>query len=323
MDRICAVKIRDYRVIYIDDILVYSHTFEEHLQHLQTVFNTLRKYNLKLKRKKCDFAANKLQFLGHVISKEGVEVDKRKIEAIQKYGIVKDPNNPTKEPRNKLSNVTEVRTFLGMTGYYSKFVDGYEQQSKPLTSLLSAKTPFVWNEEKERSMKQLKENLTKAPILRYPNSNKTYIIRTDASDVGIGASLLQRDENGDLHQIAYAGRQLTPAEKNYDTTNREGLAVYWALWKKFRYYVEGYHFELQTDHAALKEILNHAVGLHDGSTDCSTTITQLRIDPEKNSKWSMPYHATQRTVHNLSNSIHHGPYRLRTTATRRSKFHRI
>ena len=243
MDLIFGDQIDKHMAVFIDDINVYSLTFEEHMDHLKQTFDKCRKYGLKLKKKKCYFGCEKLEFLGHVVSREGLIVDDRKVEAIQQYGT------PT--------NVTHIKKFLGMTGYYAQFINGYQQMAEPLHRLERKNAKFIWTKEHDEAMQQLKDALVTAPILVYPNMQQHFTLLTDASDHGLGAILAQYDpEAGVEFAVAYASKSLQPAERNYSATHREGLAAKWAI-KKFQRYLRGRQFTLITDHAALLPIIQY------------------------------------------------------------------
>ncbi|KAJ3700836.1 hypothetical protein LUZ61_004541 [Rhynchospora tenuis] len=221
-------------VVFIDDILVYSRNSEEHATHLRMVLERLREHKLYAKFSKCDFWMNQISFLGHTISQEGLAVDPEKIKSIIEWASPK--------------NVTEVRCFLGLTGYYRRFVPNYAKLAKPLTQLLKKDNGFVWEESQERSFQELKERLVSAPILVMPIMGRDYIVYTDASKLGLGCVLTQ-----DGHVIAYGSRQLRPHEQNYPTHDLELAAVIFAL-KLWRHYLYGVKCKIYTDHKNLKYI---------------------------------------------------------------------
>ena len=224
-------------LVYIDDIIVFSPTFEQHRKDLQSVLRRLIQANLTIKLAKCEFVRDCLPFLGFIASKTGIQPDPNKISAITTW-----PTPTTKE---------DIASFLGLSGFYRHFVPNFSKISAPLAKLKSPKEPFEWSATHQNSFEELKRRLTTAPILRYPDFSKQFEIHTDASTSGIGAVLAQRD-NGKPYAISYASRSLNPAEKNYSISELEALAVVWALRKKFRPYVEGRHFIVHTDHSALQ-----------------------------------------------------------------------
>ncbi|WZZ15423.1 hypothetical protein YC2023_108512 [Brassica napus] len=219
-------------IIFIDDILVYSRSKEEHKEHLRLVMERLRNQKLYAKFSKCSFWKREIGFLGHIVSGEGVAADPEKVQAIREW------------PR--LTTVTEVRSFLGLAGYYRKFVKDFSSIAKPLTKLTGKGVPFLWVEETERAFKKLKEALTTAPVLALPEQGKPYTVYTDASRVGLGCVLMQ-----DGRVIAYASRQLRKHEDNYSTHDLELAAVVFAL-RIWRSYLYGQEVEVYTDHQSLK-----------------------------------------------------------------------
>jgi len=204
MNRVFKPYLDKFVVVFIDDILIYSKDKKEHANHLRTVLQTLREHQLYAKLKKCEFWLTKVTFLGHLVTKEGIKVDPQKINAVVEW------------PRP--TNVTEVRSFLGLARYYRRFVKDFSKIAAPLTNLLKKTTKFEWRGKCEEAFQELKRRLT-APILTLPEEGKEYTIYSDASKNGLGCVLMQDDK-----EIAYASRQLKPYEKNYPTHDLE-LAV--------------------------------------------------------------------------------------------------
>ena len=223
-------------LVYIDDLFVYGPTFDATLTHLTELCKRLRKANLKLKPKKCDFFQKSVIFLGHKISELGIETDPAKTAAVADW----DP------PKDK----TAIKSFLGTVGYYRRFIPSYSTVAKPLTSLTSKETPFEWTKECQKSFETLKQSLLSAPILGYPKDDGIFIIDTDASNVGVGGVLSQIQNNKEV-VIAYGSRTLTGSELNYCVTRKELLAVMHHV-KMYRSYLLGRYFRVRTDHAALK-----------------------------------------------------------------------
>src|SRR6266498_1816074 len=221
-------------VVFIDDILVYSRSAEEHEQHLRVVLDRLREHQLYAKFSKCEFWLTEVSFLGHVLSEQGVAVDPAKIEAVMDW--------PT--PRN----VPEIRSFLGLAGYYRRFIEGFSKISKPMTALLQKNAPFKWTEACEKSFQELKTRLTSGPVLVLPDIHKDFTVYSDASRQGLGCVLMQ-----DGKVVAYASRQLKTHEENYPTHDLELAAVVHAL-KIWRHYLIGNKCELFTDHKCLRYI---------------------------------------------------------------------
>lgn len=241
MDKIIGAELEPHTFAYLDDIVVVSSSLQEHLGHLREVFKRLRNAGLKINVDKCQFAKSRLKFLGYIVGNGELETDPEKISAVANY------------PRP--SNVSELRRFLGFVGWYRRFVPRFASVAAPLTDLLKHKcTKFSWSEGQENAFITLKECLISAPILACPNFDLPFAIECDASGVGIGGVLTQNDE-GQERVIAYCSRTLSPAERNYSTTERECLAVLFAI-NKFKPYIEGYRFIVITDHASLKWLAN-------------------------------------------------------------------
>ncbi|RVX16583.1 Retrovirus-related Pol polyprotein from transposon 17.6 [Vitis vinifera] len=225
--------------VFMDDITVYGSSYEECLMHLEAVLHRCIEKDLVLNWEKCHFMVQKGIVLGHIISKNGIEVDKAKVEL-----IVKLPP-PT--------NVKGIRQFLGHAGFYRRFIKDFSKISKPLCELLVKDAKFVWDEKCQRSFEELKQFLTTAPIVRAPNWKLHFEVMCDSSDLAMGAVLGQR-EDGKPYVIYYASKTLNEAQKNYTTTEKELLAVVFAL-DKFRAYLVGSSIVVFTDHSALKYLL--------------------------------------------------------------------
>ncbi|KAJ9177049.1 hypothetical protein P3X46_012303, partial [Hevea brasiliensis] len=232
MNRIFHPYLDRFVVVFIDDILVYSKTREEHDEHLRIVLQTLREKKLYAKLSKCDFWLNEIAFLGHIVSADGIRVDPKKIEAVMEW----------KPPRN----TTEVRSFLGLAGYYRRFVKGFSLIAAPMTKLLHKNVRFDWNDKCQTSFEKLKAMLTEAPMLTQPVSGKDFVVYSDASHNGLGCVLMQEGK-----VIAYASRQLRPHEQNYPTHDLELAAIIFAL-KIWRHYLYGEKCYIYTDHKSLK-----------------------------------------------------------------------
>ncbi|MCH1581922.1 MAG: macro domain-containing protein, partial [Flavobacteriales bacterium] len=237
MHRVLAPLGVGYALVYLDDVMVHSKTFSDHLMHLRKVFECLSASGLRVSLKKCSFGQAKTEYLGHVISEAGVEADPKKIQAVNDF-----------EP---LKNVADVRSFLGLVGYYRRFIQGFSEIARPLNNLLHKDQRWAWTAECQTAFEQLKEKLITAPILRMPEYHLPFTVRTDASYSGLGACLLQQEEDGEQRPVAYASRSLNGAERRYTATEIEVLGVQWAI-KQFRPYIYGRHFTLETDHVALK-----------------------------------------------------------------------
>lgn len=227
-------------LVYIDDIIIFTETVDQHLEVLKTVLNKLKRHQLQAKRKKCKFFKRKLTFLGHTVSPEGLLPKQENIKTLQEF---KDP-----------SNLKELRSFLGMASYYRKFVPNYSKISRPLTKLLKEDEPFVIGKEQKETIQILKDKLTKPPILKFPDYSKTFHVITDASKERIGHVICQQYDKK-FHPIRYGGKQLNKAEQNYTTSEKEALALLHAI-KKNHAYLHGRRFVVHTDHLPLKSLLN-------------------------------------------------------------------
>ncbi|GJY85886.1 hypothetical protein Tco_0499912 [Tanacetum coccineum] len=236
MNRVCKPYLDKFVIVFIDDILIYSKNKEEHGEHLKTILNLLRSEKLYAKFSKCDFWLDSVQFLGHVIDSSGVHVDPAKIEAIKNWAA---PTTPT-----------EVRQFLGLAGYYRRFIKEFSLISKPLTKLTQKNKPYVWGDDEEEAFQTLKLKLCSAPILSLPEGSEDFVVYCDASLKGFGAVLMQREK-----VIAYASRQLRKNEENYMTHDLELGAVVFAL-RLWRHYLYGTKCTVYTDHKSLQYILD-------------------------------------------------------------------
>ncbi|GKA27828.1 putative reverse transcriptase domain-containing protein [Tanacetum coccineum] len=236
MNRVCKPYLDKFVIVFIDDILIYSKNKEEHGEHLKTILNLLRSEKLYAKFFKCDFWLDSMQFLGHVIDSSGVHVDPAKIEAIKNWAA---PTTPT-----------EVRQFLGLAGYYRRFIKEFSLISKPLTKLTQKNKPFVWGDDEEEAFQTLKLKLCSAPILSLPEVSEDFVVYCDASLKGFGVVLMQREK-----VTAYASRQLRKNEENYTTHDLELGAVVFSL-RLWRHYLYGTKCTVYTDHKSLQYILD-------------------------------------------------------------------
>jgi deoxyuridine 5'-triphosphate nucleotidohydrolase len=227
--------------VYVDDISVFTATFEEHLDVLQEIFNRMRQNGLFLKPKKCTFANHEIKLLGFLVNQDGVSTDPSKIKAIQDFP----------KPTSK----TEVRAFMGLANYYGHFVPNFASVSEKINKTLrKTNEPFVFPKEAKDAFRRVKQRLTKAPCLRRPDFTKEFALHTDACATGLGAILSQRNRRGEEVVISYASRATIGNEKNYGATDLELLAVVWAT-EHFKHYLLGRRFLLHTDHSALKDLL--------------------------------------------------------------------
>nr|GEY50524.1 putative reverse transcriptase domain-containing protein [Tanacetum cinerariifolium] len=236
MNRVCKTYLDKFVIVFIDDILIYSKDKEEHEEHLKTILELLKREQMYAKFSKCDFWLESIQFLGHVINSEGIHVDPAKIAAIKNWAT---PTTPT-----------EVRQFLGLAGYYRRFIEGFSLIAKPLTKLTQKNKKFEWETEAEEAFQTLKQKLSCAPILALPEGSDDFVVYCDGSLRGFGAVLMQREK-----VIAYASRQLRTHEENYTTHDLELGAVVFAL-RLWRHYLYGMKYVVYTDHQSLQYILD-------------------------------------------------------------------
>lgn len=223
--------------VYIDDIIIASQTWEEHLMALRYVFQQLKAAGLSLKIKKCRFAQKETVVLGHKISSQGIAIEEEKIKAVTSF------------PRPR--TIKQLSSFLGLVGWHQRFIPDLAMLSKPLNSLKKKGVRFHWGVEQERAFDLLKEAVVKACNLHAPEAGVPYTLTTDACKTGLGAMLTQKQGQRGEVPIAYASRTLNKAEQNYSTTEQECLAIVWAI-QKFRCYLEGVQFTVITDHQALQ-----------------------------------------------------------------------
>lgn len=223
-------------LVYLDDIIIFGSSLQQHLDNLNKVLQRLAQANLKIQLDKCEFLQKECEFLGHIITQDGIRPNPNKIEKILSWPIPK--------------TTTQIKGFLGLLGYYRKFIRDFAKLTKPLTKCLKKDAKIIHNEEFTSCFNDCKRLLTTDPILKYPDFNRKFILETDASDFALGAVLSQKFEDGKEHPIAYASRTLNEAECNYSATEKELLAIVWAT-KHFRPYIYGTHFEIRTDHKPL------------------------------------------------------------------------
>ncbi|GJU20459.1 putative reverse transcriptase domain-containing protein [Tanacetum coccineum] len=235
MNRVCKPYLDKFVIVFIDDILIYSKNKQEHKEHLKLILELLKKEELYAKFSKCEFWIPKVQFLGHVIDSQGIHVDPAKIESIKDWASPKSP--------------TEIRQFLGLAGYYRRFIEGFSKIAKPMTKLTQKKVKFEWGDKQETAFQLLKQKLCSAPILALPEGSEDFIVYCDASIKGLGIVLMQREK-----VIAYASRQLKIHEKNYMTHDLELGAVVFSL-KLWRHYLYGTKCTVFTDYKSLQHIL--------------------------------------------------------------------
>ena len=244
-------------LIYLDDVIIFSKTIEQHITRLEKVFQRLQEYNLKLNPKKCEFFKTKVTYLGHVVSSEGIQTDPSKVEAVKTW------------PRP--NTVKEVRKFLGFASYYRRFIKDFSSVARPLNNLLIGhptktqkkvkssikRAPFVWNSEQEDAFQNLKFMMTNAPVLAYADYSRPFTVHTDASTKGLGAVLYQMHNNKE-RVVAFASRSLKAAERNYPAHKLEFLALKWAVSERFHDYLYGSEFTVITDNNPLTYVTTTA-----------------------------------------------------------------
>jgi ribonuclease HI len=234
MNSIFMPELDKFIVVFINDILVYSKNEEEHAGHLHVVLQRRREHRLYAKLSKCDYWLKEIKFLGHTISQAGIAVDPDKVQEVMNW----------KPPMT----VRQIQSFLGLAGYYRRFIPDFSRIVKPITELLKKEAKFVWGQKCEDAFHTLRQHLTTAPVLAPPDSSKPFDVYYDASGTGLGCVLMQYNR-----VIAYASRALRPHEQNYPTNDLELAAVVHAL-KMWRHYLMGTHYNIFTDHKCLKYI---------------------------------------------------------------------
>ncbi|GJT16292.1 putative reverse transcriptase domain-containing protein [Tanacetum coccineum] len=236
INRVCKPYLDRFVIVFIDDILIYSKSRKEHEGHLKLILKLLKEEELYAKFSKYEFWLSRVQFLGHMIDSEGIHVDPAKIESIKDWASPKTP--------------TEIRQFLGLAGYYRRFIKVFSKIARPMTKLTQKSVKFDRGEKAEAAFQLLKQKLCSAPILALPEGSENFMVYYDASHKGLGAVLMQREK-----VIAYASRQLKVHEKNYTTHDLELGAVVFAL-KMWRHYLYGTKCVVFTDHKSLQHILD-------------------------------------------------------------------
>ena len=230
-------------LVYIDDVIIYSNTFDQHIKDLTAVFDALRNANLTLKVSKCHFCRNEIKYLGHIITRNGIKPDPELVSAVKEF------------PRPQTTK--DVQAFLGLTGYYRRFIQNYAKIAEPLLKQIrniknerNTNHHVVWDNECAMAFETLKDKLTSSPIMNTPNFQYPFTLELDACAYGIGAVLAQ-EYDGKKFVVSYASRTLSSAERNYGATEREALAIVWAT-KHFRPYIEGMEVSIRTDCQALQ-----------------------------------------------------------------------
>ena len=234
MNDIFRPFLRKFVLVFFDDILIYSGSVDAHLSHLQLVFEKLKEHSLFAKESKCEFAKTKIEYLGHIISEQGVSTDPKKLKAMQDWPA---PND-----------VSKLRGFLGLTGYYRKFIKNYGLICKPLTDLLR-KDAFHWDSKAEQAFLELKRAMMSPPVLSLPDFSLPFVVETDASSYGIGAVLMQEG-----HPLAFISKTLGPKHKSLSVYDKELLAIVFAV-TYWGHYLSSGPFEVRTDHKTLSHLM--------------------------------------------------------------------
>ncbi|KAK8934390.1 hypothetical protein KSP39_PZI015066 [Platanthera zijinensis] len=238
MNEIFRPLLRQSVLIFFDDILIYSASWEDHLRHVEQVFAILRQHQLYVKQTKCSFGQEEVEYLGHLVSADGVKADPQKIDSMLSW------------PRPQ--TIRALMGFLGLTDYYRRFVKDYGKIARPLTQLLQ-KDAFVWQDETEAAFQALKRAMTSTPVLALPDFTKEFVLETDASEVGIGAVLMQEGR-----PLAFYSKALAPRTLGLSTYEKEMLAIIHAV-AVWRPYLLGRHFTIRTDHQSLKHFLDQRI----------------------------------------------------------------
>lgn len=225
---------------YLDDVIIFSTSLQEHINTCQEVFERFRAHNLKIQLDKSEFLQKTVKFLGHTLTDEGIKPNNDKIEAVKKFPLPKTQK--------------EIKSFLGLVGYYRKFIQDFAKLTKPMTSCLKKNAKVIHNKEFLECFDKCKQLLVNAPILQYPDFEKPFILTTDASDVAIG-SVLSQGTVGSDKPVAFASRTLSVTECKYSTIEKELLSIVWAT-KYFRPYLYGRKFIIYTDHRPLTWIMS-------------------------------------------------------------------
>ncbi|GFV91998.1 retrovirus-related Pol polyprotein from transposon 297 [Trichonephila clavipes] len=227
------------RTTYLDDIAIFSDTWESHLKHVETVLQRIKRAKLTIKPSKCKFAQQNVKFLGHIVGQGFRTPSEIKVQAVLEF--------PT--PRTK----TQIRAFLGLAGYYQKYINLFSVIAAPLTDALKGrakKGEITWTTECENAFRELKGKLIDKPVLYAPNFEREFIVQTDASNAGMGAVLIQLTEQGEEHPILYLSKKFSEVEKRYCTTEKECASIVFAI-KRLHYYLDGNSFLVMIDHNPL------------------------------------------------------------------------
>src|SRR6266542_3526234 len=243
MNKVLRQYIGKFVQVYLDDVIIYSNNLNEYKRHIKAVLEKIKKANLKLKPSKCQWFQIELKFVGHLVERNGIRPDPQNVKKIKNAEVSK--------------NTTELRRFLGMAQYYRQYINRYADLAGLLYDMLKESGPAVWGQAQQEAFNIIKNKLATEPIRAHPDFNKPFKLYTDASNTGLGAVLVQDDEEEKERVIAYEARRLSALEQNYPTTEKECLAVVWMI-QKFKQYLGGWiPFTVYTDYAALKTLMKH------------------------------------------------------------------
>ncbi|XP_054154595.1 uncharacterized protein LOC128953145 [Oppia nitens] len=240
MQKVLRNVLYQFVVVYLDDIIIFSNTFDEHLRHVESVLKLIREYDLRLGIEKCEFLCKEVKYLGHIVSSDGIKPDEDKIKSVKAFPIPK--------------KVRDVQSFLGLANYYRVFVQDYAFVAEPLTNLLRKDVKFNWDIKCQKAFDELKNRLITAPILAQYQEGAPIEIFTDACGYGMSA-ILGQIQNGKHVVISYNSKMFNSAQLNYGITEKECLAIVWAV-ERYRHYIYGEHFVVYSDHNPLQYIRN-------------------------------------------------------------------
>lgn len=302
LDQLITQECEEFAIAYLDDIIIFSKTFEEHLEHISIVLRRLQAANLKINIEKSVFCKSELKYLGHIVGNGGIKTDPDKIKAITELQAPTD--------------VSGVRRIIGMAAWYSKFIANFTEIVAPLHELLKKDHKFLWEEIHQTALEKLKGKMVSAPIIACPDYQYPFFLQTDASNLGLGAVLYQRIEDQEK-VIAYSSRKLTPAEKNYTTTEKECLAVVWGIQKNIEY-LEGISFTVITDHIALKWIFKlpnpsgrlgrWVLELRNHDFNIEYRKGKLNVVPDALSREPLPYEESDTECCDATNEVSDCPW---------------
>lgn len=284
MNSLLAPYLGLFVYVFIDDIIIFSRTYERHLEHLEFVFATCRAANLRLKYKKCKFARSSVEYLGHVVSNQG---------------LLPSPYNTQKlQMMAPPTSIDGVRSFLGMANYYKRFVPEFAEVAAPIIRLLRKENPFVWTQEHDAAFNHIKTVLMSPPLLAFPDREQVQVLTTDASGVALGAVLSQSPQGTSDGEtvIAYESRILRGPELRYSAVHQEALAVVWAV-QKFRHYLAGRRFILRTDNAALTYVFSNVNRPSPKLQRWSAALMEYDFEVEHHPGRLNPADALSRLVH--------------------------